>query len=221
MPLEIANSDTALLAENLTREGRQVLVSPTQPFAGITAGEFVDMGYFPTDAKIVPAANVTSSNIQAQNRQGGAPVTLAKDVTDIEVTYDIAVLTPDDTVRDLHNGTPAVTITAGDLAGTRVSPYNPGASLTCRMIVVSRRENSTVARVAWHPRVFLQSNGIGDNSNRETLQFTPTIQAFDYTPGAQLAAYDALITQYGAVFTVPLDKLQTLLDILADEALPA
>lgn len=218
--LTVANSNTATLSANLTREGRQALFSPVAAFGTIPAGNFVDLGLFPPDAKIAPNASIDRSDIQAQNREGGPPVVIASDVTKISVTYDIPVLTPDDTVRDLHNGTPAATIASGPLAGTTISPYTPGASILGRLVIVSKRESSDKVRVAWHPRAFLQSNGTGDNQNRETLQFTATVQAFDYTPGAELAAYDAQITQYGAVFTVPRAKLQALLDILAEEALP-
>lgn len=219
--LNVANSTTATLSANLTREGRQVLFSPIQAFGTIPAGAFVDLGLFPPDAKIAPNASVDRADIQAQNREGGPPVVIASDVTKITVTYDLPVLTPDDTVRALHNGTPPTTIADGPLAGATISPYSPGGSVTGRLIVVSRREGSDLVRVAWHPRAFLQSNGAGDNQNRETLQFTATVQAFDYTPGTELAAYDAQITQYGAVFTVPRASLQTLLDILASEAAPA
>ncbi|WP_019585222.1 hypothetical protein [Deinococcus apachensis] len=219
--LNVINTATAILAANLVREGRQVLFSPTEAFGTLPAGDFADMGLFPPDAKIAPSAAVDRSDIQAQNRLGGPPVTVATDVTRITVTYDIPVLTPDETVRALHNGAPPTTIAAGPLAGSTVSPYAPGGSITGRLIVVSRREGSDLVKVAWHPRAFLQSNGTGDNQNRETAQFTATVQAFDYTPGAELAAYNAQITLYGALFTVPSAKLQALLDILAGEALPA
>lgn len=219
--LTVVNTATALLATNLTREGRQVLISPTASFAGITDGDFADLGYFPPDATIAPASDVTRDTITAQNRLGGPPVTLADNVSAITVTYDLPVLTPDELVRDLHAGSPATTIASGPLAGTRVSPFAPGASLGVRLIVVSQREGSDTVRVAWHPRAFLQSNGIGTNQDRETAQFTATVQAYDYTPGTELAAYNAQITQYGAVFAVPRAKLQALLDILAEEALPA
>ncbi|WP_027459265.1 hypothetical protein [Deinococcus murrayi] len=219
--LNVTNSNTATLSANLTREGRQVLFSPLEDFGPVDAGSFLDLGLFPPDARIAPTSNVERSDIQAQNREGGPPIVLASDVTSISVTYDLPVLTPDDTVRDLHNGTPSATISSGPLAGTTVSPFSPGASVLGRLIVVSKREGSDRVRVAWHPRAFLQSNGTGDNQNRETLQFTATVQAFDYTPGTDLAAYDAQITQYGAVFTVPRAKLADLLDILAEEAVPA
>lgn len=221
MAINVVNKDTALLAANLSKEGRTVFFSPVEDFTGIPAGDFADLGYFPADATIAPTSNITRTPVTAQNREGGAPVTLANPVTEIEVTYEIPVLTPDDLVRDLHGGTPATAITTGPLAGTKVSPFNPGASLLGRMIVVSKRGNSNIVRVAWHPRAFLQSNGFGDSQDNDTALFTVSLQAFDYTPGTELSAYDAQITQYGALFSVPREKLQALLDILAEEALPA
>lgn len=219
--LNVTNANTALLAANLVREGRQVLFSPTETFGTIPAGDFADMGLFPPDAKVAPNAAVDRSDIQAQNRLGGPPITVATDVTKITVTYDLVILTPDETVRALHNGAPPTSITTGPLAGSTISPYSPGGSITGRLIVVSRREGSDLVKVAWHPRAFLQSNGTGDNQNRETSNFTVTVQAYDYTPGQDLVAFNAQITLYGAIFTVPSAKLQALLDILAEEALPA
>lgn len=221
MALEVVNSDTALLASNLSKEGRQVLFSPVEDFTGITEGDFVDLGYFPPDATIAPVSNLTRTPVTAQNREGGPPVTLANPVTELDVTYEIPVLTPDDLVRDLHGGSPATEITTGTLAGATISPFSPGASLLGRMIVVSKRAGSDIVRVAWHPRAFLQSNGFGDSQDNDTVQFTVSLQAFDYTPGSTLLAYNAQITQYGALFTIPRAKLQALLDVLAEEALPA
>ena len=219
--INIVNSNTARLSSNLAREGRQVLFSPTETFAGIAEDGFADLGLFPPDAKIAPTSNIQRSDIQAQNPNGGAPIVLASDTTSISITYDIPVLTPDDTVRDLHNGTPSAEITDGPLAGSKISPITPGASIVGRLIILNRREGQDLVRVAWHPRAFLQSNGTGDSQNRDTVQFTATVQAFNYTPGSTLSAYDAQITEYGAIFTVARDKVQTLLNTLAAEALPA
>lgn len=219
--LTVVNANTTLLAANLSKFGRQVLFSPLELFTGITLGDFADLGYFPADATIAPTSNVTRTPVTAQNREGGAPVTLANPVTEIEVTYEVPVLTPDELIQDLHSGTPATPITSGTLAGVKVSPFSPGASLLGRMIVVSKRGNSNIVRVAWHPRAFLQSNGFGDSQDNDTALFTVNIQAFDYTPGTELLAYNAQITQYGALFSVARDKLQALLDVLAEEALPA
>lgn len=216
--LNVTNASTATLTANLTREGRQVLFSPLAAFGDVTAGAFVDFGLFAPDAKIAPNAAVEKSDIQVQNRSGGPAVTVGTDVTKVTVTYEIAVLTPDDTVRALHQGAPPTAITSGPLAGATISPYAPGGSVEGRLIVVNRREGSDLVRVAWHPRALLQNNGYGDAQNRETAQFTVTVQGYDYTPGTELATYDAQITLYGAIFTVPEAKLQALLDVLASEA---
>ncbi|WP_155300958.1 hypothetical protein [Deinococcus kurensis] len=217
------NAATAKLADNLTREGRQVLISPLDDFGTIlTADEWADMGLFPPAEKLAITTNVTSTDIKAQDPNGGPDLLLRTDVTDVTASYDnIPVLTPDDVIRALHVGS-IPTALAGPLAGGTISPFAPGASIQARMIVIRRHQGGSdpLYKVYWHPRIGLQNNGEGDNQNQETLQFKAAIQAFTEQANlpAELQAYVTQVGSMGSIFTIPSSKLSALLDVLEDAA---
>ena len=216
------NAGTAQLASNLSREGRQAFFSPLQGFGTLlTPDDWVDFGLFPPAEKITPTSNVSSSPITAQDPFGGPPILLATDVTEVTASYDnLPVLTPDNIIRALHAGSVPVNMT-GALAGATVSPFAPGMSVLGRFIVVRRHQASAAEadpnyKVYWHPRVGLQSNGEGDNQNRETLQFKVPIQAFldQAKLPVELQDVKQQISSMGSIFTVPASKLDALLDVL-------
>lgn len=221
MPLVAKNSTTARQAANLTREGRQVLLSPLEAFGTILAAtEWADLGLFPPAEKVAINTNVTRESIKAQDPNGGPDLLLVEDTTEVTATYDnIPVLTPDETVRALHVGSVPVALT-DTLAGGTISPFAPGASIPARMIVIRRHQGGPdpLYKVYWHPRVAIQNNGEGDNQNRETLQFRVPVQSYlgDLSPA--LDAYSAQVGPMGAIFTIPASKLDALLDILKGEA---
>ncbi|MVN86906.1 hypothetical protein GO986_09025 [Deinococcus sp. HMF7620] len=218
MPLVVSNAATARLSGNMVPEGRIIYFDPVEGFTGVT---FADLGLFPEDATIFPNAEITREAIRALNPEGGPSIVVDERITETDITYEVPVLTPDDTVRSLHNGAPAVALADTDMAGIKVSPFSPGASILGRLIVVAKRPGTDPARlfrVFWHPRAALQSNGTGDSQGEETLLFNISVRAHTYEPGADFTDVASQITPYGAIFTVPANKLQTLLDKLADEA---
>lgn len=222
--LTAKNSSTAQLAANLSREGRQVLFSPLSDFGDLlTADEWADFGLFPPQEKIAINSNVSSTDIKAQDPNGGPDITLATDVTEVSASYDsIPAFTPDNLIRSLHIGSVPKNLT-GALAGATISPFAPGMSIAGRLIVI-RRHLATAAepdptfKVYWHPRVGLQNAGEGDNQNRETLIFKAAIQAFlDQTKlPAALQDVKKEVGTMGAIFTVPASLLDELLDVLKD-----
>lgn len=221
MPLVAKNSTTARQAANLTREGRQVLLSPLEAFGTILAAtEWADLGLFPPAEKVAINTNVTRESIKAQDPNGGPDLLLVEDTTEVTATYDnIPVLTPDETVRALHVGSVPVAMTDA-LAGGTISPFAPGASIPARMIVIRRHQGGAdpLYKVYWHPRVAIQNNGEGDNQNRETLQFRVPVQSYLGDLSVALDAYSAQVGPMGAIFTIPASKLDALLDILKGEA---
>lgn len=221
MALVIVNNATSRLATNLSREGRTVLFSPLDNFGTILADTWINLGLFPPQEKIALTTNTNTTDIKAQNPDGGPDDLLAQDVGDATAVYDsIPVLTPDETVRALHVGSPAAPLT-GALAGGTISPFTIGAAINGRMIVIRKHQGGgdPLQKVYWHPRVSLQNNGNGDNQNRETLQFRAPVLAWSGTFAADLSAYEAQRSSLGAIFTIPNSKLQALLDALDDEAL--
>lgn len=221
MPLVPKNSSTARQSKNLSREGRQVFVSPLVDVGDIDVADWVDLGLFPPGEKVSPTNNVTREPIKAQDPAGGPDLLLVEDVTDVTAVYDnIPVLTPDEYVRRLHLGSTPVAMTEAALAGTTISPFDPGASIPARMILVRRHKASgdPIYKVYWHPRVALQNNGEGDNQNKETVQFRVPVQSFTGTLSAALDDYAPSISPLGAIFSVPASKLDALLDILKAEA---
>lgn len=221
MPLVIVNNATSRLATNLTREGRTVLVSPLEDFGTILADTWINLGLFPPQEKIALTTNTNTTDIKAQNPDGGPDDLLAQDVSDATAVYDsIPVLTPDETVRALHVGSPAAAMT-GALAGGSISPFAIGAAINCRMIVIRKHLGGAdpLQKVYWHPRVSLQNNGEGDNQNRETLQFRAPVLAWNGVFLTDLSAYESQKGTLGAIFTIPNSKLTALLDALNDEAL--
>lgn len=224
MALTAKNASTSQLSDNLTREGRQVLFSPLDPFGDLlTVNDWADMGLFPPAEKLAINTNITSTDIKAQDPNGGPDLLLRTDVTDVTASYDnIPVLTPDNTIRALHVGSIPMA-TTGALAGGSISPFAPGASITGRMIVIRRHTQASgdpLYKVYWHPRVGLQNNGEGDNQNQETLQFKAAIQGFTEQANlpAALQPYKTYVGSMGAIFTIPASKLDALLDILKDAA---
>lgn len=220
MALVPKNSTTARLSKNLSREGRQVFVSPLSAVGDIAVTDWVDLGLFPPGEKVSPTNNVTREPIRAQDPAGGPDLLLVEDVTDVTAVYDnIPILTPDEYVRRLHLGS-APTAMTGDLTGATISPFDPGASILARMILVRRHKASgdPVYKVYWHPRVALQNNGEGDNQNKETVQFRVPVQSFIGELSDALDAYAPSISPLGAIFSVPASKLDALLDILKAEA---
>lgn len=215
------NATTARLAANLLREGRVVLVDPVEPFEGITG--FIDLGLFPEDAVIVASSDVTRDPIRALNPDGGTPIVVDEEITDVNVTYELPCLTPDANVLALHAGAPSAELTEPDLAGVRMAAFNPGASVLTRVIVIAKRpgvDPNREIRVFWHQRAALQSNGTDRQGTRDVPQFLVTVRAFTYELGPEFAGFEANITPYGAVFTLPLSKLNALLLALDGEALP-
>ncbi|MFK7601887.1 hypothetical protein ACI3L1_06710 [Deinococcus sp. SM5_A1] len=222
MALVAVNSTTARLAANLTREGRQVLISPLEAFGTILlATDWADLGLFPPAEKVAINTNVTRESIKAQDPSGGPDLLLVEDTTEVTATYDnIPVLTPDETVRALHVGSVPVALTDPALTGGTISPFAPGASIPARMIVIRRHQGGAdpLYKVYWHPRVAIQNNGEGDNQNRETLQFRVPVQSYLGTLSAALAPYSAQVGPMGAIFTILASQLDALLDILKAEA---
>ena len=222
MPLTTINTATAILASNLFKQGRIVLFSPIVDFGTLVKTAFADLGYFPTDATIAPSNTVNRTDVTAANREGGADVVLASNVTSLTIGYDIPVLTPDAIVRKLYNGaTPRVLATT--LAAVEGYVVDPSAKLTGRMIVVRKRppaaDGTRTHQVVFHPRVDLSPNGTGNSNGQDTLIFRADVRAFDWTPSALLGA--ATYGSYGAQFEVPDTKLQALLDELSTAAAPA
>ncbi|MFC6660095.1 hypothetical protein [Deinococcus multiflagellatus] len=168
------NTATARLSANLTKEGRQALFSPLEDFGTVlTADEWADLGLFPPAEKLAITTNISSTDIKAQDPEGGPDLTLATDVTDVTATYDnIPILTPDALVRALHVGS-MPTAMAGALAGATISPFAPGASIMGRFILIRRHKGAgdPIFKVYWHPRFALQNNGEGDSQGKDTLQF--------------------------------------------------
>lgn len=221
MALVTVNTSTATLATNLSREGRTVLFSPLEAFGPIAANAWVNLGLFPPQEKIALTTNTNTEDVRAQDPEGGPDLLLAQDVTEATAVYDnLPVLTPDDTVRALHTGSPASPLT-GALAGGTISPFTIGAQINGRLIVVRKHLSGGADRlqkVYWHPRVSLQNNGEGDSQNRETLQFRAPIIGWTGNFQTDLSEYNAQKSAMGAIFTIPNSKLQALLDALADEA---
>lgn len=224
MPLVIVNNGTSNLTTNLSREGRTVLFSPLEAFGSLAAGSWVNLGIFPPGEKVAPTLNTTREQVRGQDPEGGPDLLLAEDVTEATAVYEnIPILTPDDTVRGLHVGSPATPM-GGGFAGATISPFTIGAGVDGRMIVIRKRQGGGETRrqkVYWHPRVTLQNNGEGDAENRETVQFRAPVVGYTGTFNSDLVAYNAAKSPLGAIFTIPHNQLQALLDALADEALPA
>ncbi|MCD0175206.1 hypothetical protein IHN32_04490 [Deinococcus sp. 14RED07] len=213
-----SNSATAILAGNMVQEGRIAFFDPINGFTGIT---WANMGLFPEDAVVFPDSEVTREAVRARNPEGGAPIVVDERITDTTITYELPILTPDATVRALHNGAPAVEMTAASMVGISVSPFNPGASVLGRFIMLAKIPGTDPARLCrlfWHPRAALQSNGVGDSQGSPTLLFNLSVRAFTYTPGVDFTDVAAQITPYGAIFNVPFNKIAGLLDKLDAEA---
>lgn len=223
MAYVIKNANDAQSADNLTREGRQVLFSPLDAFGNLlTASEWADLGLFPPAEKLSITTNVTSTDIKAQDPNGGPDLLLRTDVTDVTASYDnIPVITPSTLVRALHVGSTPMA-TTGALAGGTISPFSPGASIVGRMVVIRRHVGGSdpLYKVYWHPRVGLQNNGEGESQGVETLQFKAAIQAFTAQANlpTELQPYVSQIGSMGAIFTIPASKLEALKDILLNAA---
>lgn len=225
MPVTPINAATARSAQNLTVEGREVMWRLKSAFGTLPAGTWIVAGLFPPDAKISVTTDVTRTEVLAQNPEGGAPIQLTEDVTGVSAVYDsIPVLTPDETVRMLHAGAVPVPLT-GALEGGTISPFEVGASIPVTQVVIRRHKGAAADRlfkVYVHFTVGLQANGEGDSQGKETLDFRAPVQAFDKNlleADSALAAFKPQIGDLGAVFTIPANKLQALLDAI-DDALP-
>lgn len=220
MAFNVINAATAKLAANATKSGRQVIVIPRENFGDlIDAGEAINLGLLPPDAKIDITTDIQRTTVYAQNPEGGPDLLLEEDVTQVSAIYeDISILTPDDLVRSLHVGAVPSAL-AGDLEGGTISPFAPGASISASLIVVRQHPGANADRlfkVYWHPRVGLQSAGEGDSQGKETLKFRAPIQAFDtaLVVNPALQAYKPKIGSMGAIFTIPASKLDTLVNLL-------
>lgn len=223
MGLTILNAATATLAANAQGSGQIAYFDPIAPEGLATGSSFIDMGYFPEGFRLSPNIEVTREELKAAGRESGAAVTLMTVVTDSSYGYEFSILTPDDSVRTLHAGAAPASLTGSGLTGVKVYRINTEATITGRFVFVKKRADGS-ADVVFHPRLQLSSNGSSDgDQNAELLNFVATVQAYNWTPGADLAGITAgSVGAYGALFVTKTPaELEAVLSALQDEALPA
>jgi hypothetical protein len=219
--LTVVNAATAALAANATGTGQILYFDPITPEGLATGAGFIDMGYLPEGTRLTPNVEITRENLKGAGRESAASITLQTVVTDSSYGYEFGILTPDSNVRALHAGSAAATLTGAGMTGVKVYKINPEASVTGRFVFVKKRPNGP-HDVIFHPRLQLSSNGTaGGDLNSEIYNFVASVQAYSWTPGADLAGITvASVTQYGALFVAQNDaELDALLTALNDEAL--
>lgn len=216
----VINAAESYDADNLSRTGNEVLLSPRTAFGSIDKNEWVRVGYFDPADDIAPTTNTNTTDIKAQNPTGGPDILLLQETTEATAIFEsIAPLTPSNEILELHAGAPAVPVGAG---GITVSPFTIGATIGTRMIVVKRRlttDPDRIQKVYWFPNVGLASNGTVDKQNRKAPQFRGSILTWD--GDVVDAEIDAAIPDgpfMGQVFNVPNSQLDAFLTKLMAEA---
>lgn len=226
--LNVKNKDSQFNADNFRRVGNFVLVSPLAAVGAlILPADWVGLGYFRPDAQLAPTTDVQRSPILVQNPQGGQPITLLEDTTDVSAIYEtIEPVTADEYIQALHQGSVPVALTDATLNGSTISPFEPGASIEARMMVIRITEGSAATKryeLFWHPRVALQSNGLGDYEGRATRIFRVPVRQWggQFEADGVLAAFGNAKGDMGAVFQGPINELAALVTALKGEAAAA
>ncbi|GGR84499.1 hypothetical protein [Deinococcus sedimenti] len=206
MPYTISNATDARSTENYKSTGRQITVD---------AGDgWLDLGLFNEDQSLYPTTDVQRDNRNAKDERGNT-VLVKERVTGTTATYDtITLVTPSDAVRSLLKGD-SVTVTG--IAGATVSGFEPGKTVTVRMVNVQRsQDDADKATVLWHPRATVEYLG----EDQEGLpQIRISVLSFDKeTLSAAMDPYKAVLGSYGGLFEVPEAGLPAILDLIDAEA---
>lgn len=224
--LALGNQDTMFSRDNFRRVGNTVILSPTSAMGDLlTPDTFYGLGYFEPDAQIAPETDVQRSEITVQNPQGGPPVVLMEDVSEVSAIYTIEAVTPDATVQALHLGAVPTPLTDATVDGSTISPFEVGMSVEARMMVIRILEATQAGQryeLLWHPRVAVQNDGFGEYEGRTTRQFRIPVRTWlgDFTAAGKLATFNGRKSGMGAIFSGPIDELAALVEILKGEALP-
>lgn len=226
--LALGNADTMFSVDNFSRLGNTVIVSPTAPLGTLVRPDtFYGLGYFEPDAQIAPETDLTRDEILVQNPEGGQPIVLMEDVSDVSAVYTVETVTPDDVVQALHMGSVPTLLADATVNESTISPFEVGMSIEARMMVIriteAKRDGSRRYELLWHPRVALQNDGFGEYQGRTTRQFRIPVRTWQgaFTAGGALAAFNGRKSGMGAIFNGPIEELPALVEILRGEALPA
>lgn len=224
--LALGNQATMFSADNFRRVGNTVILSPTAAMGtALRPDTFYGLGYFEPDAQIAPETDVTRNEITVQNPQGGQPIVLMEDVSEVSAVYTVEAVTPDMAVQALHLGSVPTALTDAAVDGSTISPFDVGMSVEARMMVIRILEaNASGQRyeLLWHPRVAVQNDGFGEYEGRTTRQFRIPVRTWlgSFTQSGELAQFNGRKSGMGAIFSGPIDELAALVDILKGEALP-
>lgn len=222
----LLNQDSQFDVKNFKRLGAFVMVSPTSAIGTlIPKNGWVGFGYFAPDAEIAPTTDVQRNPILVRNPMGGPPVTLMEDISDVSAIYEtIEPVISDEYIQALHQGSVPTDLTGATVPGSTMSPFQVGASIEARYILIRISEGATEAdrtyEVYWHPRVALQNNGFGTYEGRDTRRFRAPVRTWNGAlVSAELEA--AALSDMGAIFLGPLSELTELITILKAEAAAA
>lgn len=218
---QVVNASESYNADNFSKEGNEVLVSPKIAVGSLAKNAWARAGYFDPGDDITPTTNTSTTDRKAQNPTGGPDITIATETTEASAVLDsIAPLTPTKEITELHAGSPAVAVgTPGD--GITASAFTIGANIPARLIIIKRRltpDPARIQKVLWFPNVGLMNNGTVTKQERNVPNFRATILSWDDNIVDTAIAAAVARPTMGTIFNVPNDKLDAFLIRLMAEA---